>query len=260
MNRFLRGSAALHAAALAAATLSPRHWRWAAGAVALNQAALTAAGLIPRSSWLGPNLTRLPGNTGAVALTFDDGPDPDVTPHVLDLLDGAGMKGSFFCIGQRARAHPALVRDIARRGHGVENHTEHHPYRFAALPPSGLRREVAEAQDILAELSGRPPSWFRAPMGLRSPLLQPVLEGSGLHLASWTRRALDGVSGNATPALRRLTRGLAAGDVLVMHDGNCRPGPDGRAVVLAVLPPLLRGLRNSALAGARLPDLSGRAA
>jgi peptidoglycan/xylan/chitin deacetylase (PgdA/CDA1 family) len=164
------------------------------------------------------------------------------------------MRASFFCIGQRARAHPGLVAEIARRGHGVENHTEHHPYRFAALPPAGLRREIAAAQDILAELSGRPPSWFRAPMGLRSPLLQPALENSGLQLASWTRRALDGVSGDAAAALRRLTRGLAAGDVLMMHDGNGRPGPDGRAVVLTVLPPLLRRLRASARAGVRLPN------
>ena len=253
MNGFLRASVALHALALGDALARPRHWRRAVAAVACNQAALTLAGMMPRSPWLGPNLNRLPGGGQAVALSFDDGPDLDVTPRVLDLLDRAGMRASFFCIGQRARAHPDLVAEIARRGHGVENHTEHHPYRFATLPPSALRREIMAAQEILTALSGRPPRYFRAPMGLRSPLLQGVLEQGGLKLASWTRRALDGVSGDAPAALRRLTHELAAGDVLLMHDGNAARDASGQAVVLSVLPALLDRLTASGLAGVSLP-------
>ena len=253
LNGFLRLSVALHAAAFAGALACSRHWRWAVAAVACDQAALTLAGMMPRSRWLGPNLSRLPGGGEAVALSFDDGPDPEVTPHVLDLLDRAGMQASFFCIGQRARAHPGLVTEIVRRGHGVENHTEHHPYRFAALPPAALEREIMAAQAILTVLSGRPPRYFRAPMGLRSPLLQPVLERHSLELASWTRRALDGISGDAPTALHRLTHGLAAGDVLLMHDGNAARDANGQAVVLKVLPALLNRLAASGLAGVSLP-------
>ena len=244
---------ALHAAALVGALALPRHWRWAAGAVAVDQALLITAGLLPRNRWLGPNLTRLEDAGGTVALTFDDGPDPEVTPRVLDLLDEAGVRASFFCIGARARARPALVGEIARRGHTVENHSLNHPYRFAALGPRALAREVLTAQAILADCAGAPPVWFRAPMGLRSPLLQPVLESAGLRLASWSRRALDGVSGDPAAAVRRLTRGLAAGDVMLMHDGNCARDREGRPVVLSALPPLLLRLRRSALLGRSLP-------
>ena len=253
LNSFLRTSVALHAAALAGGLAWPRHWRWAAGAVVLDQALLTTAGLLPRSRWLGPNLSQLEDAGNAVALTFDDGPDLEVTPRVLDLLDEAGMHASFFCIGARARAQPALVGEIARRGHTVENHSLNHLYRFAALGPRALAREVLTAQAILADCAGAPPVWFRAPMGLRNPLLQPVLESAGLRLASWSRRALDGVSGDQDAAVRRLARGLAAGDVLLMHDGNCAHDREGRPVVLGALPPLLLLLQQSALLGRSLP-------
>ena len=90
-------------------------WPWALGALVVNHAIITTAGLLPRTTLLGPNLTRLPDAAAArreVAITIDDGPDPDTTPHVLDLLDAAGAKASFFCIGWRARENPALCREM----------------------------------------------------------------------------------------------------------------------------------------------------
>ncbi len=268
MNRLLTASIGVHGAALGATILAPRARRavvarWALAAVAADQAVLTAAGMWPRSRLLGPNLTRLPAGLPGLVLSFDDGPDPEVTPRVLDLLEAAGASASFFCIGQRARAFPDLVREIARRGHSVENHTEHHLRHFAALGPAGMRREIMQAQQVLAELAGRPPGWFRAPMGLRNPLLQPVLDEAGLMLASWTRRALDGARRcDPEVALRRLlggsreAGGLAAGDLLLMHDGNCARDAAGRPVVLEILPPLLdrmQGLGVPGLSLSRLP-------
>lgn len=243
----IQASIGLHGAALAAAVAMPGAWPWAAAAAAANHLLLGAAGMVPQSRVLGPNLTRLPANRPEVALTFDDGPDPAVTPLVLDLLDAAGAKATFFCIGGRARAHPELVREIARRGHAVENHTDTHPYGFAALPPPLLRREVRRAQATLAELTGRQPRFLRAPAGLRSPLLDPVLRREGLLLASWTRRALDGVSRDPGAALRRLLRGLAPGDILLLHDGNAARTPAGTPVVLSVLPRLLPAMRAAGL-------------
>jgi peptidoglycan-N-acetylglucosamine deacetylase len=250
----VRASIGLHAAAAAFALASPA-WPWALGGVALNQAVLLGAGMWPRSTLLGPNLRRLPPTGRAeVALTFDDGPDPEVTPRVLDLLDRYGARGSFFCIGARARIHPALVRDIVRRGHAVENHTDRHPNRFAALTLGGLRREIATAQATFTELAGTPPVFFRAPMGLRSPLLQPVLAGQGLRLASWTRRAFDGLRGDARAGSARLLHGLAAGDVLLLHDGGAARTSDGQAVVLAMLPGLLAALARSGLRSVTLRE------
>ena len=244
----LRASVGLHAAAGGAALLIPGALPWALGGLVLNHAGLTLAGLWPRSGVLGPNVTRLPGSAGrVVALTIDDGPDPEITPAVLDLLDEHGAVATFFCIAERARRHPALLRRIVERGHSVQNHSRTRRHDFSLRGPRALAREIGAAQDLLADLSGVRPHAFRAPAGLRNPMLDPVLHRLGLHLVSWTRRGFDTRDADPARVLARLTRGLAAGDILLLHDGNARHTAGGRAVLLEVLPPLLRRLRDAAL-------------
>src|SRR5262245_36370119 len=165
----LTASIGLHAVAAGTVALAPDAWPWALSGIAFNHVGLTAAGLWPRSQLLGPNLTRLP--TAAVqrrqwAMTFDDGPDPDVTPRVLELLERHGARATFFCISARAQAHPALLREIVARGHDVQNHSHAHALHFALLGPAGLTREIARAQQILGDLCGSAPHCFRAPAGL----------------------------------------------------------------------------------------------
>jgi peptidoglycan/xylan/chitin deacetylase (PgdA/CDA1 family) len=221
-------------------------WPWAVGAIALSHLSLCLSVLLPRASLLGPNLTRLPQAAVArreVALTFDDGPDPEITPRILDLLEARGMRASFFCIAERALAWPELMREIVRRGHQVENHSfDHHP-GFSFYPYGRLGREVDAAQSALAQLTERAPRFFRAPAGFRSPMLDPVLARRGLRYVSWTRRGYDAVSREPARVLQRLERGLAAGDILLLHDGSAARTAAGVPVVLEVLPPLLERLR-----------------
>jgi peptidoglycan/xylan/chitin deacetylase (PgdA/CDA1 family) len=249
-------SAGLHAGAAVALALAPSHWRAVAGAVLANHALLTAAGLWPRSRLLGPNLLRLPPAAVArqeVALTIDDGPDHEVTPRLLELLDRRGAKASFFSIGERARAYPELCREIVRRGHSVENHTQCHPHRFALLGMRGFEREIAAAQETLAEITGQAPRFFRAPAGLRNPFLDPVLARLGLRLASWTRRGFDTVTRDPDKVARRLLRGLGAGDILLLHDGHAARTGSGAAVVLEALPRVLDALQAHGLRSVTLP-------
>ena len=106
----LYASVAIHAGAAAAALSRPRTWPWALGAVAVNHLALSAAGLWPRSQLLGANWTRLPETSGnTVAITIDDGPEPDVTPKVLAQLEKHGASATFFCVGERVLRHADLV-------------------------------------------------------------------------------------------------------------------------------------------------------
>lgn len=248
----LAGSIGLHAAGVLALAASPRHWLTVAGALVANHAVLAAASLWPKSPWVGPNLVRLPGDAAGrreVALTFDDGPDPDVTPRVLDLLDGAGARATFFCVGRRAEAHPDLAAEIARRGHRLENHSYSHPHLFACYPRGAQRREIERAQDAIAATASRRPRLFRAPAGLRNPLLDGVLHRAGLRLVSWTRRGFDAVGRDPEAIARRLLRGLAAGDILLLHDGSTLRERGGNPQVLQVLPRVLdalaaRGLRS----------------
>ena len=119
----LQATVALHAGVLGLIAMQPTLWPWGLGALAANHLVLTAAGLWPRSRCLGPNWVRLPPGAapGHIAITIDDGPDPEVTPQVLDLLDRFDALASFFCIGASAQRHPELCREIVRRGHAVED-------------------------------------------------------------------------------------------------------------------------------------------
>ena len=252
----MRLSLGLTAASAVLAVLRPAWWPWLAGAVGLDQALLVGVGLWPRSQWLGPNLVRLPPASAArleVALTFDDGPDPAVTPQVLALLAAAGVTASFFCIGVRADAHPDVVQAIVRGGHSVENHSLTHPGHFACLMPASLRRQVDGAQAILTARAGRPPCFFRPPMGFRGPPLDGVLARSGLRHMAWTRRGYDARRRDPARVLRRLLRDLAAGDVLLLHDGNAARTQANQPVVLAVLPALLTALAARGLRAVSLP-------
>lgn len=241
----LQASFVLHGAAACGLLAAPGLWPWAVGALGANHALLTLAGLLPRCTLLGPTLTRLPAAAVArrqVALTLDDGPDPEVTPRVLDCLDAAGVRASFFCIGRRARAHPALCREIVARGHRVENHGDAHSWAFATFGPGRMRADIAAAQDTLAQITGQPPRFFRATAGLRNPFLEPVLASLDLRLAAWTRRAYDTRQGEPEQVLARLERGLGPGDILLLHDGNAARTGNGQAVLLPVLPRLLQQL------------------
>jgi peptidoglycan/xylan/chitin deacetylase (PgdA/CDA1 family) len=254
-SQLIQASAVLHFGAAAATLAQPSVWPWAFGAVAADHALLTALGLWPRSSLLGPNWTRLPpaaAARGEIALTIDDGPDPEVTPQVLDMLDEHRAVANFFCIGARALRHPDLCREIVRRGHALENHSMNHRPTFSFLGVGGLTRELREAQAALSELAGTAPRFFRAPAGLRNPLLDPVLHRLDLRLASWTRRGYDTREGDARKVGARLTQNLRAGDILLLHDGNAARTQAGGPVILAVLPRLLDA---AAAAGLRWASL-----
>jgi len=244
-------SLALHVAALAGAVVGPEgSVEWALAALAGNHLFLTAVGLWPRSTLLGPNLTRLPPAAAArreIALTFDDGPDPEVTPRVLDILDAHGVRATFFCIAENARRNPDLCREIARRGHLVENHSAGHRAIFAMLGMGGMRREIVEAQEMLAEIAGRKPRFFRPPAGFRNPLLDPVLHELGLRLVSWTRRGYDTQRTDDAGVVRRVLRGFGAGSILLLHDGHSSRTRDGTPMVVAVLPRILEAARERGL-------------
>jgi peptidoglycan/xylan/chitin deacetylase (PgdA/CDA1 family) len=249
-SALVRGSVALHLAAGVACALRPHVWPWALGTVVADHLAVTAAGLWPRANLLGPNWTHLPAGAAAraeIAITVDDGPDPEVTPGLLALLESQTLRASFFCVGERVARFPHLVREIAARGHSVENHSHRHLHSFSLLGPRALAAEIGRAQQCIAAAAGTAPRFFRAPAGLRNPFLEPVLARAGLTLVSWTRRGFDTVSHDPARVLARLVRGLRAGDILLLHDGHAARTAAGVPLALEVLPRLMETVRQAGL-------------
>ncbi len=215
-----------------------------------NHGILTIGGLLPRAKLLGPNITRLPQAAIAkrqVALTFDDGPDPVVTPQILDILEKHQAKATFFCIGHRAENHPELIKRMVNQGHQIENHSYSHHTTFAFHGTKGISREITRAQKTLNELSGRAPRYFRPIAGIRNPLLDPVLSKLRMQLVSWSHRGFDTRFNSPNRLYRCLTKRLSAGDIILMHDGNSARTQDGVAVSVACLPDVLQKISDSGL-------------
>ena len=246
-------SAAFHISALIVLLARPQWWPSILTALVLNHVVLALIGLWPRSRLLGANMLRLPdaaASRNEIALTFDDGPDPEVTPKVLDILDLHQAKASFFVIGDKAAAHPELIREIVKRGHSIENHSLQHSNFFGFFVWTALRKDIGTAQEIIAGITGQSPVFFRSPMGIRNPMLDPVIARLGLRYITWTRRGFDTVTSDPAVVLERLTRKMSAGDILLLHD---RRTHGQRAIVLEVLPALLKRITAAGLKPVSLP-------
>jgi peptidoglycan/xylan/chitin deacetylase (PgdA/CDA1 family) len=235
-------SIVLHVVALLFVIAMPAIWPWLLAIIIINHIVITAISLWPRSQYLGTNWIQLPEKATAkneIALTIDDGPDPEVTPKVLDILDQHHVKATFFCIGENAILYPDLCQEIVRRGHAIENHTQHHRHNFSLLGPAGFTQEIQAAQNTLTKITGERPLFFRAPAGLRNPFLDAVLKKLNLTLASWSVRGFDTQNKNADQIKSKLIKHLKAGTILLLHDGNAARSHHGEPIILEVLPDLL---------------------
>jgi peptidoglycan-N-acetylglucosamine deacetylase len=255
---FIKASILLHVALLICLVIAPALWHWWLAVFLANHLIISLVGLWPRSTWLGPNWTRLPPAAilrNEIAVTIDDGPEPAVTRQVLDILDRYQVKATFFYIGNKAAQHPELCREIVTRGHAIENHSQHHSVFFSMFGYTKMMIEILAAQETLQRIAGKRPTFFRAPAGLRNPFLDPILKKLGLHLASWSVRGFDTRVNDAEKVKAKLIKGLCPGAIILLHDGNAAITPANEPVIVAVLPALLeaakaKGLRCVTLAEA----------
>lgn len=256
-------SIVLHLCLLIGLLITPKLWQWILTFFIINHMMIAAVGLWPRSNWLGPNWTQLPiaaVKRNEIALTIDDGPDPRVTPEVLDILDNYRVKATFFCIGNKALQYPELCREIMRRGHLIGNHSQQHRHYFSLLGINGFTREIESAQETLFNITGKRPQFFRAPAGLRNPFLAPALSRLRLILVSWSVRGFDTRIKSVEKVSKRLMAGLRPGAILLLHDGNAalsKPHTTTKKnipVILAVLPALLQAAKKQNLHFVTLQD------
>ena len=196
-------------------------------------------------------MRRIETATDAVYLTFDDGPDEDWTPRILDLLAAAQASATFFAIGRQAERSAALLRRVQRAGHGIGNHGyEHrHPWTGSATQ---ARAEVRHGADAIAGAIGTMPRAYRPAFGRHRRAMFDEARQCGQRVVLWSLSAMDwGVFARQDRIARRLER-MQAGDIVLLHDGRNRHNhPE---TIVDVLPPLLSSLSRRGLVPASLSD------
>jgi peptidoglycan-N-acetylglucosamine deacetylase len=181
-------------------------------------AGICAWGVYHPSSQLFGKTQRRTGRARAIALTFDDGPNPAVTPHLLDLLERYDARGTFFLIGRHVRACPALAAEIAARGHTIGNHTDTHP-NLLWQSRRRILDELERCDEAIAEATGRRPMIMRPPYGYRRPQVHAAARDAGFgRPVLWSRSARDWTPQGAAQVIRRL-RAIRPGDIVLLHDG-----------------------------------------
>ena len=249
-------------------------WLFAAPAVAAGFAGLTAYGAVhPRSQLFGHSISQT-SHRRQLALTFDDGPNPAITPKLLDLLDRHKAKATFFLVGKYVRQAPGLAKEIAARGHLLGNHTETHPNLFFC-GPAETHAELLRCSEAIQQAAWLEPRWFRPPFGLRSPWLGEIVQQHRMTTVMWTLipgdwriKPADWLIGRMKPIAAHAQnlsvkpipgQAAANGDVLCLHDGDyARPNAD-RNHTLAALEFWLPRWRDLGLEFVTISEAAGKA-
>lgn len=194
------------------------------------------ASMHPHASWYLRSHWRLPRGTPACALTFDDGPHPEYTPRILDLLAQHRQQATFFVIGVHAAGHGPLLRRILAEGHRLGLHSHRHSRWFNVQPGARVRADLAACAAAVADATGAaPPCLVRPPVGLRSPQVADAFDHLGLTCVTWTRRIWDTRQPDSARIAAHLLRAARPGNIVLCHDGH-EPGRVGdRSATVAAL-------------------------
>jgi peptidoglycan/xylan/chitin deacetylase (PgdA/CDA1 family) len=211
----------------------------AAGAiVAAAHAAPAVAAIGPLRRRLLPGYAGV-GSPGHVALTFDDGPHPDATPQLLRLLDGAGVRATFFLLGRMAARYPRVARDIVAGGHEIGVHGYDHRLLLKCTP-AAARTDLDRAVHTITAVTGHQPRWWRPPYGVATTAALRHADRLGLRAVLWTCWGRDWTASCTGSTVRdRVLRGLAGGGTILLHDSDHAAAPKCWLAMLSALPDIL---------------------
>jgi peptidoglycan/xylan/chitin deacetylase (PgdA/CDA1 family) len=162
----------------------------------------------------------LPPGAAGVALTFDDGPHPEGTPAVLELLARAGHRAMFFMVGEQVERRPSLVREVADQGHAIALHGYRHRFQ-PRLGERTLEDDMRRGYEAIGDATGLEPDYHRPPYGAYSPSGLRLARDAGLKPLLWSRWGKDWRKFTTPPRIaRRVTRAIVLGDVILLHDAD----------------------------------------
>ena len=153
-----------------------------------------------------------------IALTFDDGPHPECTPKILHLLAKHNAKATFFCIGRNIETNKAIFKDIVTAGHSIGNHTYFHANNFGFFSSEEVIAELEKTNSIVQKISGKELKLYRPAFGVTNPNIKKGLKVTGLQAIGWSIRSLDTTRRTEAQILKRITKGIGKGDVVLLHD------------------------------------------
>lgn len=153
-----------------------------------------------------------------ISLTFDDGPHPEFTPKVLELLEKYNSSATFFLIGKNAEKHPEIVRHILRQGHVIANHTYSHSNTFGFKGTCKVISELQQTNSVIEEISGLKMKLYRPAFGVTNPNIQKALEQTKHASIGWSVRSLDTTNKSSASILNRITSNISNGDIVLLHD------------------------------------------
>ena len=203
-----------------------------------------AWGALERNSPLfGRVQRRLPNDEPLAALTFDDGPNPEATPAILDALGAEGVAETFFVLGRHADRWPAIVERTTAEGHVIGNHGYHHR-KLVWRSPSYVRDDILLGTAAIERAGAARPRLFRAPHGQRNPWVSPIARGAGQRTVGWTLGVWDTARPGPDVIAERVLRGTRPGSIVLLHDGDGYDPAGDRMQTARALPRLIRGLRD----------------
>ena len=204
------------------------------------------------SPMFGSVLGELTGSRNRVSLTFDDGPNPEATPRILDALAAQNVKATFFILGAHAERWPDLVRRVAMEGHQIGNHGYFHR-KLHFKSPSYVKRDMTLGKKAIERASGVTPRFFRAPHGFRSPWVNAIAHSLGERTIGWSLGVWDSDQPGVDAIVNRTLEGAKAGSIILLHDGDGYNANGDRMQTAQAVPAIISGLRERGFELVTLP-------
>jgi len=195
-----------------------------------------------------------------VAITFDDGPDPAYTRHILGILKEHGARATFFVVAQNARRHPDIIREIVSGDHEISNHSAAHRHLLSLLPPHTQLDDIRTAQRTIEEIAGVSPRFYRPPMGYKTPGTFWAARRLGLTVAGWDVRGWDTVITDPERIAAHVLARARPGSIILLHDAPTLNGRFAdRSAVVKALSPILLELKARGMSCVTLSELMSSA-